>query len=118
MIALVSDHGEVLYDRGGDKLLIPASNLKIYTASAALDLLGPDYRWKTRLVADGPIAHGTLAGNLWIIGGGDPALEREELRVWLKSLGLAGIRRIRGDVIGDDRVFTEPQWGKGWMRWA
>ncbi len=111
----VAETGEVLYERNGEKRFTPASNAKLVTGAVALTVLGPNYRWKTRLVADGPIEDGTLDGNLWIVGSGDPALKRDVLRAWIKHLLLAGIHHIRGDVIGDDRLFTEPQWGEGWM---
>jgi D-alanyl-D-alanine carboxypeptidase/D-alanyl-D-alanine-endopeptidase (penicillin-binding protein 4) len=111
----VAETGEILYERDGEKRFTPASNTKLVTGAVALTALGGDYRWKTRLVADGPIEHGTLKGNLWIIGGGDPSLERDELRVWLKHLAMEGIQHITGDVIGDDRIFPGPQWGVGWM---
>ncbi|MDH3297181.1 MAG: D-alanyl-D-alanine carboxypeptidase/D-alanyl-D-alanine-endopeptidase [Gemmatimonadota bacterium] len=111
----VAETGEVLYTRNGEKRFTPASNVKLITGAVGLTVLGPEYRWKTQLVADGPIEQGTLEGNLWIVGGGDPALERDELRSWVKHLRMAGIQRIRGDVIGDDRRFSEPQWGRGWM---
>ena len=111
----VAETGEILYERDGEKRFIPASNTKLVTGAVALTTLGGDYRWKTKLIADGPIEHGTLNGNLWIIGGGDPSLRRDELRVWMKHLAMEGIQHITGDVIGDDRVFTDPQWGKGWM---
>ncbi len=111
----VAETGEILYERNGEKRFTPASNTKLITGAVGLTVLGPDYRWKTRLVADGTIEDGTLDGNLWIIGAGDPALKRDVLRTWIKHLLHAGIHHIRGDVIGDDRVFTEPQWGEGWM---
>jgi len=111
----VAETGEVLYEKNGEKRFTPASNTKLVTGAVGLAVLGPDFRWKTVLVADGPINDGTLKGNLWIVGGGDPALERDELRAWIKHLELAGIHHITGDVIGDDRVFTEPIWGQGWM---
>ncbi len=111
----VAETGEVLYTRDGEKRFTPASNVKLITGAVGLAVLGPEYRWATKLIADGPINDGALEGNLWIIGGGDPSLERDELRAWIKHLRMAGIRRIDGDVIGDDRVFSEPQWGRGWM---
>lgn len=111
----VAETGEVLYERNGEKRFTPASNTKLVTAAVALERLGPDYRWKTRLLADGPIEDGTLDGDLWIVGGGDPSLTREEIRAWIGTLEAAGIRRVTGDVIGDDRWFAEPQWGEGWM---
>jgi len=111
----IAETGEVLYERAGEKRFTPASNTKIVTGAVGLDVLGPDFTWTTKLVAAGPIEDGTLDGDLWIIGGGDPSLSRDRLEAWMKQLRLAGIRRVTGDVIGDDRVFTEPQWGTGWM---
>ncbi|MCL7959006.1 MAG: D-alanyl-D-alanine carboxypeptidase/D-alanyl-D-alanine-endopeptidase [marine benthic group bacterium] len=114
LIVQVAETGEVLYERDGEKLFVPASNTKIVTAAVALDALGPAYRWRTSLVADGDISDGVLNGDLWIVGGGDPQLGREAVASWPELLGRAGIRRIAGDVIGDDRAFGGPQWGEGW----
>lgn len=115
LVVQVAETGEILYERAGEKRFTPASNTKLVTGAVALDALGPDHRWTTRLVADGPIGGGVLEGDLWVIGGGDPALERERLDEWIAALREAGIRQIRGDVIGDDRIFAHPQWGRGWM---
>ena len=114
LVVQVAETGEILFEQLGEKLYVPASNTKIVTGAVALDALGADYRWETRIVADGPIADGVLAGDLWIIGEGDPWLERSELEKWPGLLREAGIRRIEGDVIGDDRAFPGPQWGQGW----
>ena len=114
LVVQVAETGEVLYERDGEKLFVPASNTKIVTAAVALDALGPAYRWRTSLVADGDISDGVLNGDLWIVGGGDPQLGREAVASWPELLRRAGIRRIAGDVIGDDRAFGGPQWGEGW----
>jgi D-alanyl-D-alanine carboxypeptidase/D-alanyl-D-alanine-endopeptidase (penicillin-binding protein 4) len=111
----VAETGEVLYENEAEKRFVPASNTKIITAAVALDALPPGYRWTTRIVADGPVRDGTLRGNLWIIGGGDPVLSRKDVTGWTKILAKAGIKEIDGDVIGDDRVFEDGQWGDGWM---
>jgi len=111
----VAETGEVLYERQGEKLFVPASNTKIVTAAVALDALGPGFRWQTRWMADGTVADGVLQGDLWIIGGGDPWITREEVAGWPGILERAGIRRIEGSVIGDDRAFEGPQWGEGWF---
>ena len=110
--------GEVLYDRGGDKLLIPASNLKIYTAAAALDLLGPDYRWTTELLTTAKIKHGVCKGNLIIRGDGDPMLDTQQLAAMADSLvNDRKIKQINGTIV----VQTNPRWknlplkGPGWM---
>jgi D-alanyl-D-alanine carboxypeptidase/D-alanyl-D-alanine-endopeptidase (penicillin-binding protein 4) len=115
LVVQVAETGEVLYELQGEKLFVPASNTKIVTAAVALDALGTGYRWETTLVADGAIRDGVLEGDLWIVGGGDPWLTREAVASWPEILKRAGIHRIIGDVIGDDRAFSGPQWAQGWF---
>ena len=115
LIVQVAETGEVLYEVQAEKLFVPASNTKIVTAAVALDVLGPGFRWETTLAADGPVVDGVLQGDLWIIGGGDPTLTREDVHAWPGLLARAGIRRIAGDILGDDRAFEGPQWGQGWF---
>jgi D-alanyl-D-alanine carboxypeptidase/D-alanyl-D-alanine-endopeptidase (penicillin-binding protein 4) len=110
----VAETGEILYERNGEKRFIPASNNKIITAAVALDVLGPGYRWTTRLLADGTILTGTLRGDLWVVGSGDPWLTQDDVDRWPELLREAGIRRVTGDLVGDDRAFAEPQWADGW----
>ncbi|MDT8436872.1 MAG: D-alanyl-D-alanine carboxypeptidase/D-alanyl-D-alanine-endopeptidase [Gemmatimonadota bacterium] len=110
----VAETGEVLFENEAEKRFVPASNTKIVTAAVALAVLGPEFRWTTRLVADGPIRGGALEGDLWIVGGGDPRLTREEIAAWPALLREAGIERIEGAVIGDDRAFEPWQWSEGW----
>jgi D-alanyl-D-alanine carboxypeptidase/D-alanyl-D-alanine-endopeptidase (penicillin-binding protein 4) len=111
----VAETGDVLYEKEAEKRFVPASNTKIVTAAVALDALPPRFRWTTRIVADGPVRDGSLQGDLWIIGGGDPVLSRSDVAGWTAILNKAGIKRIDGDIIGDDRVFEDGQWGNGWM---
>ena len=111
----VAETGDVLYENEAEKRFVPASNTKIVTAAVALDALPTGFRWTTRIVADGPIRDGALQGDLWIIGGGDPVLSRSDVAGWTAILKKAGIKRINGDIIGDDRVFEDGQWGDGWM---
>ncbi len=115
LVVQVAETGEVLFDLQGDKLFVPASNTKIVTAAIALEALGPAYRWESTLAAAGQIRDGVLEGDLWIIGAGDPWLSRETVWTWPAMLRRAGIQRITGDVIGDDRRFAGPQWGQGWF---
>ncbi len=110
--------GEVLYDRGGDRLLIPASNLKIYTAAAALDLLGPDYTWTTQVGAQVPIRDGVSSSDLVIGGTGDPMLDTEQLSQMANELvNKHKLTKVYGGV----SVATSPRWqnvpikGPGWM---
>lgn len=114
MKVVVAETGEVVYERAAERRFIPASNVKLLTAAVALDVLGPDHRWTTRLHAGGPIRNGTLRGDLWVVGDGDPRLTRDDVDRWPGLLRQAGIRRIAGDLVGDDRAFTEPPWPDGW----
>ncbi len=89
-----------------NEAMAPASTMKLVTSLAALDLLGPAYRWQTRVYADGPIEHGTLKGNLYLVGGGDPYLTFDRLWRMLRAIRLAGVRDIDGDVVLDDSLFA------------
>ena len=97
--------GEVVLDWLGDEPRNPASTLKLMTTLAALDTLGPAYRWETRVYALGPIEDGRLDGDLLIKGTGDPFLVTE--RVWqlTRALRRAGLEIIDGDLIIDDTYF-------------
>jgi D-alanyl-D-alanine carboxypeptidase/D-alanyl-D-alanine-endopeptidase (penicillin-binding protein 4) len=115
MVVQAAASGRILFERGGRKRFTAASTTKLVTASVGLHRLGSDFRWTTRLVADGLIRDGVLRGDLWVIGGGDPSLSRNDLQDWAELLQQAGIGRIEGDVIGDDRAFDALPWGRGWM---
>ena len=115
--------GETVYERNAKKSFIPASNTKLYTTAAALDLLGPDYRYRTGLYIDGEIdEEGALQGNLIVRGSGDPVIGgrfnegdlTQVFRAWADSLQAAGITRIEGDIVGDDDVFDDLPLGYGW----
>lgn len=123
-------NGETLFELNAEKLLMPASNMKLLTAIAALEFLGPDYRYSTKVKASGRIEKGTLKGDLIVVGSGDPTLgarlsspdplkleDGDPLAVfldWVQRLKSLGIRRIQGDLIGNDQVFGGPDLGKGW----
>lgn len=91
-----------------DEAMNPASVMKMVTTLAALDQLGPDFTWKTRFHADGPIADGVLHGNLYIEGGGDPKLVLERVHDAFRALQAAGVRHVRGDMVLDGSVFDVP----------
>ncbi|HEC78705.1 MAG TPA: D-alanyl-D-alanine carboxypeptidase/D-alanyl-D-alanine-endopeptidase [candidate division WOR-3 bacterium] len=97
----------VVYARFSQKLLIPASNMKIVTSGAGLFFLGPEHRFKTRLGFQGKIEKDRLKGDLVIIGGGDPMLELEDLEQFILALKNRKIKEIEGDIILDDTYFTE-----------
>ena len=108
--------GAVVYRHHADRPLKLASTTKLLITAAALRGLGADYRFRTRLVALGPISDGVLPG-LGVIGGGDPTLDehfnadRNPARIfadWAARLKAAGVRRIQGDLVIDARLFSGP----------
>jgi len=89
--------GEVLAERNPDRSFIPASLSKIPTTLMALNALGTEHRFETRLLADGRIDQGVLYGNLHLVGSGDPTLRTRDLEVLSDTLARQGIARITGD---------------------
>jgi len=89
--------GKVLEEGGGADGFPPASVTKAITALYALDALGPTYRFRTRLVATGPVQDGIIQGDLILAGGGDPLLDTDALATMASNLKAAGVRGITGD---------------------
>ena len=116
------ESGYTLYERNPHTLFTPASNTKLFTTAAALEQLGPNYRYRTDVFAKGAIRDSVLDGNLIVRGSGDPTIgghEQEDdptavFRAWADSLRAAGIARITGNLIGDDRLFADERLGYGW----
>jgi D-alanyl-D-alanine carboxypeptidase/D-alanyl-D-alanine-endopeptidase (penicillin-binding protein 4) len=115
------ESGETLYARNAGRMFVPASNMKIVTAAAALEALGPEYRYRTRVAASGPVRDGVLHGDLIVYGGGDPTISerfhgdvRTIFRAWADSLRAHGVLRVTGAVIGNDDVFDDLPLGRGW----
>lgn len=84
----------------------PASTMKLITTLAGLDILGPQYRWRTSIYTDGFIRQATLKGNLYLQGTGDPKLIPEELAKMMKALQNLGIQKIDGDLIFDRSAYA------------
>lgn len=87
----------------------PASTMKLVTTYAALELLGPNHQWKTEFYADGPLVDGTLNGNLYLKGGGDPKLNMEKLWLLLRDLRANGVNKVTGDLVLDRSHFVQPE---------
>lgn len=109
--------GEEVFAHGADTALNPASTMKVVTSATALKLLGPSYRFTTDIYTDGKLdASGTLKGNLYIEGHGDPSMVVEKLWKLVADLKLEGIERIEGSVVFDEDFhvpdYTLPGWGK------
>jgi serine-type D-Ala-D-Ala carboxypeptidase/endopeptidase (penicillin-binding protein 4) len=115
--------GDTLFARNAGLSLNPASTLKLYTTALAFEQLGPDHRFTTDVYRQGSLSNGTLTGNLILRGGGDPALSRRyfdgdgngPMRALARQITDAGVRRITGDIIGDDRAFEPKPVPDGWL---
>ena len=90
-----------------DKSMNPASVMKLVTTNAALDVLSPNFRWKTEIYRDGNVNNGVLDGNLIIKGYGDPSFKAQEFWRLLMSLQQAGIKQINGDLMIDKSYFAK-----------
>lgn len=120
------DTGRVLFEENAGKLLMPASNMKLYTVAAALDRLGPDFRFHTSAYAqEPPDKKGKLGGDLIIYGRGDPTFATrfngagntdyfKAIDDLAARIFAAGVRRVEGDIVGDESYFTGPPRGMGW----
>lgn len=108
-------NGDRIIEHDAEKSLIPGSVLKLFTTAAALEILGPDHRFRTLVGYSGKINRrtGILDGNIVIIGGGDPCLGSENFSQhygefadhWVREINNAGIKKINGRVITDDSYF-------------
>lgn len=92
----------------GDSPMNPASVMKLVTAFAALDRLGPAFTWTTRVASGGSVAAGVLDGNLYLTGGGDPMLNHERLAKLLRQVRALGITTVRGDIVLDGSALALP----------
>jgi len=86
----------------------PASVMKLFTTSAALDLLGPASTWRTEFRAAKQPVDGVLDGPLYLKGSGDPKLNLEQFWLLLRQLRLKGVRDIRGNLLLDRSLFALP----------
>ncbi len=91
----------------------PASVMKLFTTYAALELLGPAYRWKTEAYAEGELRDGVLDGNLVLKGYGDPRLDYESFWMLLRELRGRGLRDIHGDLVLDRSFFSPAEGTSG-----
>lgn len=123
--------GKVLYSLNPEQLFVPASNAKLFTTAAALAYAGPDYRFHTTVEVEGKMDEsGRLQGNLVIVGRGDPNISGRVMPYQLKTERIAphtqileqladqvaakGLKRVDGDLIGDDTFYSPERYGESW----
>ncbi len=110
------DNGRVLYEKNPDFALVPASNMKIVTATTALAKLGTGFRFTTTVLRTGAVdKNGTLNGDLYLKGSGDPSLSSERLMLMAQAVYNGGIKRVTGRIVGDASRFDDRTLGDGWQ---
>lgn len=109
-----AETGNPILEQNATTALMPASNLKVITSSAALSLLKPEFQFKTELLTDGHVSGDTLQGNLYLKGFGDPVLNDDRLESLIEELHLLGIRSVSGNLVADDSFFDAERVGRGW----
>ena len=133
------DSDKVIYSLNPEQLFLPASNAKLFTTAAALAVAGPEYRFRTTVEAEGKIdSHGRLAGDLAIVGRGDPNISGRTLPYALKTqrtpphtqileemadqVARSGLKIVDGDLIGDDTYYAFERYAEGWavddLQWS
>ncbi|MBD5657000.1 MAG: D-alanyl-D-alanine carboxypeptidase [Candidatus Eremiobacteraeota bacterium] len=114
-LVVVGADGSTLFSRRGRVPVAPASTLKLVVAATALDALGPKHRFETRFATSAPPeSNGTVHGDLWLVGGGDPSLTSDDLRRGVGELVRGGVRQIDGTLQVDDTAFAGPEQNPRW----
>ncbi|HEY5218379.1 MAG TPA: D-alanyl-D-alanine carboxypeptidase/D-alanyl-D-alanine-endopeptidase, partial [Gemmatimonadaceae bacterium] len=124
VIVVSLTRGDTLYSRSADELMQPASTLKLFTTGLALDQFGPNYQIGTDVLRDSSLdPSGTLHGNLYLRGGGDPALSTRFLGTatspmdnLARAIVAAGIKHVSGDIVADASAFDDQPIPDGWKR--
>jgi D-alanyl-D-alanine carboxypeptidase/D-alanyl-D-alanine-endopeptidase (penicillin-binding protein 4) len=124
---MVQDGRRVLFERNPDLAITPASTLKLLTAATVVTRLDPASRLRTDVVAATPQAGGVVAGDLWLVGGGDPVLGTMPYRAQFSrprlvnaverladALVAAGVRHVQGRVVGDDSRYDRQRYLPSW----
>ncbi|MFD4631856.1 D-alanyl-D-alanine carboxypeptidase/D-alanyl-D-alanine-endopeptidase [Streptomyces sp. NPDC058284] len=109
-----SASGDVLYQHRSSGRLMPASNTKLLTSAAAMELLGPDHRFTTDVLSDGSRHGRTLRGDLYLRGTGDPTTLAKDYGQLAAKIADSGIRRVTGRLVADDTRFDSRRIGDTW----
>lgn len=114
------DAERMLYSHNAKQSFLPASNQKLITSAAALDLLGSTHRYETTLYHDGSVEDSVMRGDLILDGSGDPTFGSTQIRgedplkAWAQRLADMGVKRVEGRLIGDDDAFDDRRYPEGW----
>ncbi len=117
------DSNKIIYEQNAEKYFMPASNMKSYTMAAAIEKLSPDFRFVTSVYATAlPDANGTIKGDLTVFGRGDVSISYtfndgdyyKGLDALADRIAQAGVKRIEGNIIGDETYFSGNAVPNGW----
>jgi D-alanyl-D-alanine carboxypeptidase/D-alanyl-D-alanine-endopeptidase (penicillin-binding protein 4) len=116
------DNGTVIYEHDANKFVRPASNMKLYTVATGFDRLTPDYHFTTSVYAKEKVDDGKIKGDLIVYGRGDPSIAaRFNNGDYFKGINdladrivAAGVKRVKGDLVGDESYFNGDTLGSGW----
>lgn len=111
---LIDAKGVTVWESNAQTAFIPASSLKTLTTATALEVLGPEFRFVTELKATAPLKDGTIAGDLVIVGGGDPMLTLDDLKAWAAELKQRGLQKVTGRITVDASLFSGSIYGDFW----
>lgn len=123
MVTSVS-RGDTLFARNAGTELKPASTMKLFTTGLVFDRFGPDYQFSTDVLRDGSVSSdGTLQGNIFLRGDGDPSMSgrfmdggpNAPMAALAQRVIAAGIKRVTGDVVGDPTAFDDARIPEGWL---
>src|SRR5512141_2241309 len=124
IMAVSLTRGDTLFNYNAGAALMPASTMKMLTTAVALERLGPKYQFSTDVLYDGTLdADGTLRGNVYLRGDGDPSLSGRymkggpdaPIKFLAEQLAARGIKHVTGDVIGDASAFDDQKVPEGWL---
>jgi D-alanyl-D-alanine carboxypeptidase/D-alanyl-D-alanine-endopeptidase (penicillin-binding protein 4) len=113
-IAIVDDDGRPLFTRRDRTPYAPASTFKVLVATTALQTLGPDFRFETRFESLDDPQNGTIDGDVYLIGGGDPSLTSDDIRAGVGALARAGITHVTGGIVADATAFGGREVNPAW----
>ena len=106
--------GDTLYDREGGERLLPASNAKLFSSTAALEVLGTDHRFTTSVLTDAERRGSVLRGDLYLRGQGDPTLLAGDYDALAAKVAAEGVERVSGRLVADDTWYDTTRLGNSW----
>lgn len=109
-----AESGEELYATDAGKLMIPASNTKLFTSAAAVETLGLDYRFATTVLHSGRKLGSVVNGDLVLRGTGDPTMLAEDYDALAAQVAKAGVKVVTGKLVADDTWFDSVRLGQDW----